>query len=90
LDKDFNIIGETLFPDYTYKSVLTFIAEDGLYICDSHVKNPEFDENKLSFQCFELVKNDYLTFERICPCRCSQATAIFAGDNIKTKFSLNK
>ncbi|GHT88308.1 hypothetical protein FACS189474_3320 [Bacteroidia bacterium] len=56
LDKDFNIIGETLFPDYTYKSMVMFVEKDGLYICDSHVKNPEFDEDILSFQCFELSK----------------------------------
>ncbi|GHT87680.1 hypothetical protein FACS189474_1100 [Bacteroidia bacterium] len=56
LDEHFNIIGETLFPDYTYKSKMLFVGEEGLYICDSHVKNPEFNEDILSFQCFELSK----------------------------------
>jgi hypothetical protein len=56
LDENFNIIGETLFPDYTYMSKVMFVEEEGLYICDSHYKNPNFDENILSFQCFELVK----------------------------------
>jgi len=56
LDKDFNIIGETLFPDYIYRSVTLFIEENGLYICDSHYKNPDFNEDVLSFQCFELIK----------------------------------
>jgi hypothetical protein len=56
LDHDFNIIGETLFPDYLYKSHELFVGKEGLYICDSHVKNPGFDEDVLSFRCFELRK----------------------------------
>jgi hypothetical protein len=56
LDHDFNVIGETLFPDYLYKSNELFVGKEGLYICDSHVKNPGFDEDVLSFQCFELKK----------------------------------
>lgn len=55
IDKDFNIIGETLFPDYTYVPTAMFIREEGLYISTSHIKNPDFDENVLSFECFELV-----------------------------------
>ncbi|GHT27644.1 hypothetical protein AGMMS49574_00480 [Bacteroidia bacterium] len=56
LDKDFNIIGETLFPDYTYNSTVMFIREDGLYISSSHYLNPEFSDDILSFQRFDLVK----------------------------------
>lgn len=58
LDKDLNIIGEKLFPEYTYISTLTFIREDGLYICNSHYKNPNFKENKLSFKRFTLQKKN--------------------------------
>ncbi|MDR2916490.1 MAG: DUF4221 domain-containing protein [Tannerella sp.] len=54
LDKDFNIIGETLFPKYTYNPSIAFVHKDGLYISDSHILNPTFDENKLSFKCFAL------------------------------------
>lgn len=57
LDEDFNIIGETLFPDYTYNSTLMFIREEGLYISDSHYLNPEFSDDVLSFQLFELISN---------------------------------
>lgn len=57
LDHQFNIIGETLLPEYTYISTLMFIREDGLYICDSHYKNPNFEENTLSFRRFELYQN---------------------------------
>lgn len=56
LDKDFNILGETLFPDFTYNSTLMFITEDGLYISDSHYLNPKFSDDELSFKRFELVK----------------------------------
>jgi hypothetical protein len=56
LDKNFNIIGETLFPDYTYNSTLMFIREDGLYISSSHYLNPEYSDDVLSFQRFDLVE----------------------------------
>ncbi|MCC2779058.1 DUF4221 domain-containing protein [Parabacteroides distasonis] len=58
LDKDLNIIGEKLFPEYTYISTLMFIRKDGLYICNSHYKNPNFKEDNLSFKKFILHKND--------------------------------
>jgi hypothetical protein len=57
LDKDFNIIGETMFPDYTYNSQVMFIREDGLYISCSHFLNPEYSDDVLSFRRFDLVKN---------------------------------
>ena len=57
LDKDFKVIGETLFPAYIYNSNVAFVHKDGLYISVSHHKNPDFDENWLRFQRIELVKN---------------------------------
>jgi hypothetical protein len=57
LDKDLNIIGETMFPDYTYNSTVMFIREDGLYISNSHFMNPEYSDDVLSFRRFDLVKN---------------------------------
>jgi hypothetical protein len=56
LDKDFNIIGETMFPDYTYNSQVMFIREDGLYISSSHYLNPEYSDDVLSFRRFDLVE----------------------------------
>ena len=56
LDKDFNIIGETLFPDYKYCSRDIFVEKEGLYIRSNHFKSPDFDDDKLEFTCFELVK----------------------------------
>lgn len=52
LDKKFNKIGETLFPDYTYNSVQMFIREDGLYISESHYLNPGFSDDRLNFRKF--------------------------------------
>jgi len=57
IDKDFNIIGETLLPKYTYNPTIAFVHKNGLYISDSHILNPSFDENVLSFKCFTLKKN---------------------------------
>lgn len=57
LDKNFNIIGETLFPDFIYNPAVIFIREDGLYICNSHYKNPNFDEDRLEFTKFQLSSN---------------------------------
>lgn len=56
LDKQFNIIGETLFPDYVYNPTLLFIRKDGLYISNSHIKNPNYNEDYLSFTKFEIKK----------------------------------
>ena len=56
LDKDFNIIGETLFPDYKYCSMSMFVEEEGLYIRSNHCMDPNFEEDKLMFTCFELIK----------------------------------
>lgn len=58
LDKDLNVIGETLFPENTYNSQLMFIRQDGLYISDSHPLNPEYSDDVLSFQRFDLTQND--------------------------------
>lgn len=58
IDKDFNVLGETLFPDYTYNSKLMFIREGGLYISDSHYMNPAFSDDILSFQRFDLVEKE--------------------------------
>lgn len=51
-----NIVGETLFPEYTYNPNLVFIRKDGLYLSISHVKRLDFDENTLRFQKIELVE----------------------------------
>lgn len=56
LDKDLNIIGETLFPENTYASNHFFIRRDGLYISTNFVKNINCTDDKLCFRRFELVR----------------------------------
>lgn len=56
LNDQFEVIGETLFPENVYVSTQYFIRKEGLYIGTSFPKNPNFDENTLSFQRIELVK----------------------------------
>ncbi|MEG1333890.1 MULTISPECIES: DUF4221 family protein [Bacteroides] len=56
LDKDMNVVGETLFPEYTYNAYLLFVRKDGLYVSATHFKRPDFDENRLRFQKIALVK----------------------------------
>ena len=52
LDKDFHIIGETLFPGNHYRSDLYYVTSEGLFISDSHYKKPDNDEDVLSFRLF--------------------------------------
>lgn len=56
LDKNLNLLGETLFPDNTYASNLLFVRADGLYISTSFVKNPTFSDDKLCFRRFDLIQ----------------------------------
>jgi hypothetical protein len=56
LDENFNVIGETLFPEWAYCPTVLFVHRDGLYICNNHPMNASFDENILSFECFEVRK----------------------------------
>lgn len=58
LDKEFNILGETLFEDYTYNPGIMFVRKDGLYISSSHPFNPQYSDDFLKFQRFELKKGN--------------------------------
>lgn len=53
LDKDFRILGETLFPDNTYNPQIMLVRPEGLYISGSHYLNPRFDDDVLSFRMYE-------------------------------------
>lgn len=56
LDNEFNIIGETLFPDNLYVPELLFITKDGLFISTNNERNSKFDEDLLNFERIELKK----------------------------------
>ena len=58
LDKDMNIIGETLFPIDTYDMHGYFIHKDGLYLSLSNPYNPAYNVDKLEFQQFNLIENE--------------------------------
>lgn len=58
LSSNFEIIGETLFPEFEYISTLCYVDKEGLYLSDSHYKNAQFDENELSFRCFKLLEKE--------------------------------
>jgi len=48
-------LGEHVFPPYTYNSRLCFVTKGKLYISTNHVMNPDYSDDVLSFQMFELV-----------------------------------
>lgn len=55
-DKNFNVIGEDLFPEYTYNPKLSFVYQGSLYISTNHVMSPDYSDDILSFQKMDLVK----------------------------------
>ncbi|MDR2120529.1 MAG: DUF4221 domain-containing protein [Tannerella sp.] len=57
LNKDFEVIGETRFPDYTYNSMVWFVRADGLYLSASHFMNPDYSDDWFVFHRFDLVGN---------------------------------
>jgi hypothetical protein len=56
LNEQFEKIGETLLPADKHFILNAFVGKRGLYISNAHPNNPENDENKLSFSCYQLVK----------------------------------
>ena len=54
LDEDFNILGETKFPSYTYLNNICFINEKGLYISTSHFMRKDYSDDVLRFQLIKL------------------------------------
>ena len=58
LDENFNVLGETRFPAFTYVPHICFINEDGLYLSTSHFKREDYSDDWLRFQRIELVKNN--------------------------------
>jgi hypothetical protein len=58
LDKDLNVLGETLMPENTYFPSNSFVSKDGLYISISHPDNPKNEEDLMSFEVFKLKEID--------------------------------
>lgn len=58
LNKDFQIIGETLFPESIYNSYVFFVHKDGLYISRDYQMIYGQSEDYMTFELFNLVKED--------------------------------
>ncbi len=56
LDKELNVIGETLLPEYTYVPDVYLVREDGLYLSCSHIHNPNYSDDVLSLQKLVLTQ----------------------------------
>ncbi len=56
LNEDFEVLGETLFPAFSYRSDLVLILEDGVYLSTSHFKREDYSDDVLRFQRMELVE----------------------------------
>ena len=54
LDKDLNVLGETLMPENTYYPNNSFVSKEGLFISISHPDNPANEEDLMSFEVFKL------------------------------------
>ena len=57
LDKDFQIIGETLFPEAIYNPYASFVSKEGLYISRDYQMNYDQSEDFMTFELFKLVEN---------------------------------
>ena len=56
LDKDFQIIGETLFPEAIYNPYASFVSKEGLYISRDYQINYDQSEDFMTFELFKLVE----------------------------------
>ena len=56
LDKDFQIIGETLFPEAIYNPYASFVSKEGLYISRDYQINYDQSEDFMTFELFKLIK----------------------------------
>jgi hypothetical protein len=58
INKHMEIISDQVYENSKYFFGNFFIDKKGLYISINHPNNPEMDYNKITFELFELVKND--------------------------------
>lgn len=56
LDKDFHVIGETLFPEAIYNSYVFFVHKDGLYISRDYQMLYGNSEDYMTFELFNLTE----------------------------------
>lgn len=56
LDKEFNVVGETLFPEAVYNSYVFFVHKDGLYISKDYQMLYGDSEDDMTFELFHLTE----------------------------------
>lgn len=56
LNKEFQVIGETLFPESIYNSYVFFVHKDGLYISRDYQMIYDQSEDYMTFELFDLVE----------------------------------
>ena len=56
LNKDFQVIGETLFPEAIYNPYASFVSKEGLYISRDYQMNYDQSEDFMTFELFKLVE----------------------------------
>jgi hypothetical protein len=56
LDKDFQVVGETLFKDYAYSSRMLLVSKEGLYMYNNAFLKPDYEEDALRFRLLKLEK----------------------------------
>lgn len=58
LNTDFEIIGESDLEQSKYRISNVFVGERGLYISTSNEKNPDYNEDLMNFDVFEIVETN--------------------------------
>ncbi len=56
LDKQLRVIGEHLFPAYTYNPNVCFVSDGSLYISLSHPYHPDYSDDFLRLQRMDLMR----------------------------------
>ncbi len=54
MDKEFNIMGETMLPENRFYLNELFVAKEGLYISENNVYNENYDENYITYRLLKL------------------------------------
>jgi hypothetical protein len=54
LDENFNVRGETNLEPNKYFIRNMFVEKEGLYISTNHINNPDYSDDYLSFELFEV------------------------------------
>jgi hypothetical protein len=56
LNKDFQVIGETLFKDYAYSSRMLLVSKEGVYLYNNVFLKDDYEEDALRFRLLKLEK----------------------------------